>query len=141
MECDRVSKEYLDGVEEFLDHAFHQSNGESIPCPCKKCVLHYVVNRAVAYDHLVVNGIIPSYDTWFCHGESLNLPTCIQETNCREEASRGDDMVGMIHDVFGGFTQLMDNSITERDDVEPNLEENITHSSRNQSHPEVEKFE
>lgn len=69
----RVSKEYLDGVENFLNHAFHENhNGGTISYPCTKCVLYYQVNRAVAYDHLVVNGIMPSYNTWFCHGESLN---------------------------------------------------------------------
>ncbi|XP_057435111.1 uncharacterized protein LOC130727860 [Lotus japonicus] len=141
MDYDRVSKEYLDGVESFLDHAFRESNGETIPCPCKKCVLHYVVNRAMAYEHLMVNGIIPSYDTWFCHGESINVLNRKEETNCREEAFRGDDMVGLIHDAFEGFNQSMGNNISDGGDIESNLDENLTHTSRNQSHPEVEKFE
>ena len=52
----------------------------------------------------MVIGIIPLYDTWFCHGESLSLPISIEEANCKEAASTDDDMVGMIRDVFGGFT-------------------------------------
>lgn len=69
MYCDRVSKEYLNGVNDFINHAFSKKqDGEKIACPCTECMLFHQVDRATTYDHLVVNGILLSYDTWFCHG-------------------------------------------------------------------------
>jgi len=45
MSFDRLSKEYLDGVEDFLNHAFSKKQaGEKIPCPCIECVLIHQVN-------------------------------------------------------------------------------------------------
>ncbi|XP_006352028.2 uncharacterized protein [Solanum tuberosum] len=141
MDYSRVSKEYLDGVENFLNHAFRENhNGGTISYPCTKCVLYYQVNRAVAYDYLVVNGIMPLYNTWFCHGESLNRSTSTEENNDRQEALRSADMREMIHDVFGSFIQFNDN-ISEREEIAPNVEENAPHPSRFQPHPEIDKFE
>ncbi|XP_060202613.1 uncharacterized protein LOC132631031 [Lycium barbarum] len=140
--CDRLSKEYLDGVENFLDHAFcEKRDGGTIPCPCTECVLHYEVNRATAYDHLVVNGIIPSYDTWFCHGEYLNKSNKSAENDGRQEALRGGDMRRMIHDAFGGSTLFTDSNISDGEELEPNLEENTHNPGGNQRHPEMDKFE
>ncbi|OIT20814.1 hypothetical protein A4A49_64741, partial [Nicotiana attenuata] len=139
MHCDRVSKEYLDGVEDFINHAFSiKQDGEQILCPCMKCVLIHQVNRATAYDHLVINGIMPSYDTWFCHDEPLKGSSSNAQTNNRSQSTlRGDDMTGMKHDAFGGFTEF----ISESGDVDHNLQENIAHPSENQPHVEVDKFE
>ncbi|KAK4359181.1 hypothetical protein RND71_021410 [Anisodus tanguticus] len=107
--CDKLSKEYLDGVEDFLNHAFSEKqDGENISCPCTECVLIYQVNRATTYDHLVVNGIMSSYDTRFCHGGSLKGSNNTQVTNRSLSTLRGDDMRGMIHDAFRGSTQFMD---------------------------------
>ncbi|XP_049358859.1 uncharacterized protein LOC125823536 [Solanum verrucosum] len=142
MYCDRVSKEYLDGVNDFLNHAFSQKqNGDKIACPCTECVLFHQVNRATAYDHLVVNGILSSYDTWFCHGESLKKSNNTQVTNCSQSTVRGDDVTGIIHDAFGGCTQLMDSDVNESSEVEPNLTENSACTSGNQTHQEMDKFE
>ncbi|XP_019237964.1 PREDICTED: uncharacterized protein LOC109218100 [Nicotiana attenuata] len=142
MHCDRVSKEYLDGVEEFINHAFFEKqDGEQIACPCTECVLIHQVNRTTAYDHLVINDIMPSYDTWFCHGESLKGSNNTQANNRSQTTLRGDDMTGMIHDAFGGFTQFMDTDVSEGGDIEHNLQENTVHPSGNQPHPEVDKYE
>ncbi|KAH0689079.1 hypothetical protein KY289_016437 [Solanum tuberosum] len=47
----------------------------------------------------------------------------------------------MITDAFGGCTQSIDIDVNERVDMEPNLQENATHTSGNQSHQEIDKFE
>nr|XP_016455449.1 PREDICTED: uncharacterized protein LOC107779513 isoform X1 [Nicotiana tabacum] len=120
---------------------FLKQGGEKIACPCMKCVLIHQVNRSTTYDHLVINGIIPSYDTWFCHGESLKGSNNARETNRIQLTLRGDDMRGMIHDAFGGVTQFMDTDISESGGMEQNVQENTTHPSGNQPHPEVDKFE
>ncbi|KAK6794169.1 hypothetical protein RDI58_007622 [Solanum bulbocastanum] len=116
MDYSTVNKEYLDGVENFQNHAFRENNdGGTISCPFTKCVLYYQVNRAVTYDHLIVNGI-PSYNTWFSHGESLNGSTSTGENNDRQKALRRADMREMIHDIFGSFIQFNDN-ISEKEET------------------------
>ncbi|XP_070010201.1 uncharacterized protein [Nicotiana sylvestris] len=142
MYCDRVSKEYLEGVEDFLNHAFSEKQrGEKIACPCTKCVLIHQVNRAAAYDHLVVNGIIPSYDTWFCHGESLKGSNNAGENNQSHSTLRSDDMRGMIHDAFVDVTQFIDTDISESGGMDQNIQENTAHPYGNKPHLEVDKFE
>ncbi|MCE5166662.1 hypothetical protein HAX54_023654, partial [Datura stramonium] len=64
-----------------------------------------------------------------------------QDQQSRQEDLRGDDMRGMIHDAFGIFIQLLDDNISEREEIEPNVEDNTRHPSRNQPNPEVDKFE
>ncbi|XP_019267635.1 PREDICTED: uncharacterized protein LOC109244921, partial [Nicotiana attenuata] len=141
MYCDRVSKEYLEGVDDFLNHALSEKRGEKIACPCTECVLIHQVNRATAYNHLVVNGIILSYDTWFCHGESLKGSNNAGENNRSHSTLRGDNMRGMIHDAFIDVTQFMDTDISESGGMDQNVQENTAPPSRNQPHPEVDKFE
>ncbi|XP_019255175.1 PREDICTED: uncharacterized protein LOC109233766 [Nicotiana attenuata] len=84
---------------------------------------------------------MPSYDTWFCHGESLKGSNNTQANKRSQSTLRGDDMTGMIHDAFKGFTQFMDTDISEGGDIEHNLQENTVHPSGNQPHPEVDMFE
>ncbi|XP_060183175.1 uncharacterized protein LOC132613145 [Lycium barbarum] len=142
MNCDRLSKEYLDGVDDFIKHAFSgKQDGEKIACPCTECVLIYQANRATAYDHLVVNGIMPSYDTWFCHGEPLKGSNNTKGNNRSQSTLRGDDMRRMIHDAFGGSTQFMDSEVSERGEMDPNLQENTAHPSGYEPHLEMDKFE
>ncbi|XP_019227915.1 PREDICTED: uncharacterized protein LOC109209161 [Nicotiana attenuata] len=142
MYCERVSKEYLDGVEDFLNHAFSEKQyGEKIACPCTECVLIHQVNRATTYDHLVVNDIIPSYDTWYCYGESLKGSNNAEENNRSQSTQSGDDMRGMIHDAFAGVTQFMDTDVSELGGMEQDLQENTAHPFGNQPHLEVDKFE
>lgn len=140
IKCDRLSKEYLDGVEDFLNHGFSEKREiGTIPCPCMECVLHYEVNRAMAYDHLVVNSIIPPYDTWFFHGENLDKSNKTSQNDDRQQALRDDDMRRMIHDAFGDRIQFSNNNISDEGEIEPTLEEN-THNPH-QPHPEIDKFE
>ncbi|XP_070052879.1 uncharacterized protein [Nicotiana tomentosiformis] len=139
---DRVSKEYLNGVEDFLNHTFSEKqDGETIACPCTECVLIHKVNRATTYDHLVINSIIPSYDTWVCHGESQKGSNNARANNRSQSTQRSDDMRGMIHDAFGGVTKFMDTDVSETGGIEQNSQKNTAHRSGNQPHQEVDKFE
>ncbi|KAH0655407.1 hypothetical protein KY285_030289 [Solanum tuberosum] len=84
---------------------------------------------------------VPVHNVCFFIKESLSRSNNTQVTNCSQSTLRGDDMRGMIHDAFGGCTQSIDIDVNERVDMEPNLQENATHTSGNQSHPEIDKFE
>ncbi|XP_049399793.1 uncharacterized protein LOC125869753 [Solanum stenotomum] len=57
---------------------------------------------------------MPSYDNWFCHGETLERLDNTEVNNQKQATVRGDDMRGMIHDAFGGCTEFIDSDINER---------------------------
>ena len=94
-----MSKDYLDGVESFLNSAFKSETIDGkISCPCKKCVRYYHRNHTEIYDHLVVNGIMHGYDAL----ESITYATISNRVTINgEETSRDNDMVEMIREVFG----------------------------------------
>ncbi|KAK6782036.1 hypothetical protein RDI58_019832 [Solanum bulbocastanum] len=82
-----------------------------------------------------------SYDNWFCHRESLEGSDNTEVNNQKQAIVRGDDMRGMIHDAFGGYTEFIDSGINERGEMEPNVQENTDHPSKKQPQPEMDKFE
>jgi len=110
--CRRGSANYLDGVERFLNFAFTNlpSNGK-IPCPCVKCVNHFILDRESVFGHLICNGFLHGYREWIFHGESIgensNNPTnhhCEMEKNTCMHV----DMDQLIHDASRGAEPTTD---------------------------------
>nr|CAD1829984.1 unnamed protein product [Ananas comosus var. bracteatus] len=137
----RVSKEYLDGVEAFLNFAFENNSVVGkIPCPCQKCVLYYHQIRADAFDHLVVNGIMPGYDSWFYHGETTSSLSPSHGVNLEQKNYKSDDMVGMLHDAFGVHILAANIDIDCGDSAEPNVDDFGIEQPAEQFSLEWEKF-
>lgn len=68
----RMSKEYRDGVNYFVDFAVTSSGSDDkIRCPCLKCMNVERHVSVVVVFHLIQNGIAPSYKTWVHHGEPI----------------------------------------------------------------------
>ncbi|KAF9601215.1 hypothetical protein IFM89_017400 [Coptis chinensis] len=69
----RPQTKYLAGVESFMKFAEGNSGGvDWYLCPCVNC--HNVGDGKtyeVMREHLICEGIMPSYTTWYCHGEPL----------------------------------------------------------------------
>ena len=66
----RMSKEYQDGVEEFIEFSMrHSEDKKTTRCPCKKCCNVAVLTLEEVQDHLMIHGIMSSYKIWFFHGE------------------------------------------------------------------------
>ncbi|XP_058185698.1 uncharacterized protein LOC131302924 [Rhododendron vialii] len=68
---DRRSKDYEDGVEQFLNFAMiYARDLQSIRCPCRVC--GNLKSQAVEEisNHLFFHGIDQSYQTWIWHGEA-----------------------------------------------------------------------
>ncbi|KAF4380758.1 hypothetical protein F8388_017112 [Cannabis sativa] len=66
----RASNEYKEGARSFVETIEKEANyPEKLLCPCKFCrnLSHQKVN--LLYEHLVINGIDPTYTVWFHHGE------------------------------------------------------------------------
>ena len=107
------SRKYLQGVKDFIQ--FAKQNGirvdGKISCPCKRFSNVHYFEPLVVKDHLVTNGICFVYDPWFCHEESTSVATSSRARNTKvEEDLNGecDNIRGMLHEMFPGHSQLMD---------------------------------
>ncbi|VVA37969.1 PREDICTED: LOC110763563 isoform, partial [Prunus dulcis] len=106
MYADRRSREYEVGVEGFLKFAIENSrNVNLIHFPCIKCgnILQYGI--AVIRDHMYINGVDTSYQSWIWHGEpyvsvananepfpSTNEQGYVSETVDMEDTDFGDSL-------------------------------------------------
>ena len=77
MKASRISDEYENGVEQFLQ--FTQQNAESrggkFFCPCVNCVNGRRQSVNEIRSHLICDGNISSYTKWIWHGELADMPT------------------------------------------------------------------
>ncbi|KAH0720539.1 hypothetical protein KY284_005569 [Solanum tuberosum] len=71
MDLPRYGKEYINGVQCFLDFAYTVGDpqGEEIQCPCAECCNIRWYRRNVIYDHLICYGFVKGYTRWINHGE------------------------------------------------------------------------
>ncbi|KAH0743092.1 hypothetical protein KY290_031085 [Solanum tuberosum] len=102
MNLARYSKEYIDGVESFLDFAYSYGDpqGEEIQCPCEKCCNNRGTRRNVVYDHLICYGFVKGYTRWINHGEwdiKLNVDDDMDYSR--------DDIDGLLNDQFRDVAQ------------------------------------
>ena len=99
MKASRISDEYENGVEQFVQ--FIERNAQSLGgkffCPCVKCVNGKCQSVNEIRSHLICHEIIPSYTKWIWHGELPDMPT-ISHTELVDEHV-GDNIEDMIHDL------------------------------------------
>ncbi|KAK2653269.1 hypothetical protein Ddye_013125 [Dipteronia dyeriana] len=104
MSNDRLSKEYVDGVDQFLAFASaHTTNFELMRCPCQSCAnLKFKTPREIRY-HLFSKGIDQRYGRWIWHGEvtctrcSTNGKATFVEQSTYKDAA---NMVKKVQDAF-----------------------------------------
>ncbi|GMI69757.1 hypothetical protein HRI_000645000 [Hibiscus trionum] len=106
MDLPRVSVDYRNGVETFLNLAFANVSQENmILCPCKKCVNMNWHICEVVREHLVISGFVPGYRKWVFHGEltprkAFSTSNLTYPSNFHRGSLREDDMGGMLCDAF-----------------------------------------
>ena len=72
MDTNRLSTEYWNSVEEFINFAIERANNPNrIKYPCIRCDCLENVTVKVLKDYLFVNGIDKDYIRWIWHGESV----------------------------------------------------------------------
>ena len=99
----RRSREYLDGVQQFLNFASnHAYSDGTISCPCKKCVHTDAWPIDVVQAHLVSKGICRGYNPWVFNGESSSAKTSskIPNNHVQENLIEYIDLHDMLHDMF-----------------------------------------
>ena len=64
---------YAKGVESFMKFAIENVNDTNlIRCPCTKCGNMRLLESKLIECHLLTNGMLEQYTTWFWHGERCN---------------------------------------------------------------------
>ncbi|KAK2648118.1 hypothetical protein Ddye_015607 [Dipteronia dyeriana] len=104
MSKDRLSQEYLDGVDQFLAFASaHTTNPELMRCPCQSCAnLKFKTPSEIRY-HLFSKGIDQWYDHWIWHREvnytrgfRSGKATFVEPSTYKDATN----MVEMVQDAF-----------------------------------------
>ncbi|KAL0537609.1 hypothetical protein IC582_026592 [Cucumis melo] len=105
---DRLSMEYEEGVDRFIEFAQKHSSGRSsMSCPCIRCGNCKTLNTNEVRNHLLINGINQRYNNWIWHGKNLTkyCPTnLIPDTdyNSRKQFlddNVDDNMVEMVEEA------------------------------------------
>ena len=89
----RLCDQYLDGVDDFLEHAFGCShNKDRVLCPCIKCNNTYHKGPDNIKFDLVRYEIGQNYINWYHHGEEIFVDTSIiSESDGDDEEDEDDD--------------------------------------------------
>ncbi|XP_021822071.1 uncharacterized protein LOC110763563 isoform X2 [Prunus avium] len=126
MSKDRMSKEYEDGVEQFIVFAIsHASNPKLIKCPCQVCGnLMFETPKGIR-DHMFIRGVDQSYKIWSWHGEVADIGgTTSREVNFDqspkyEEVQETLQMVNAAydpctanHDSFTCLTSMLELTVS-----------------------------
>ncbi|XP_039123295.1 uncharacterized protein LOC120259901 [Dioscorea cayenensis subsp. rotundata] len=121
----RLSNEYVEGVESFLDFPFDKSSEDNmIVCPCVKCANVHWHTREVVEEHLMCDGILRGYTCWFFHGErapssTSNLDDII---TIPSSSTHPTSTFQSSHDAMG---ELLRDAFNIRHDVHGGIEPNI----------------
>ena len=96
----RFSREYIDGLESFLDFAYTRGRpqGREILCPCADCRNCVWARRHVVYDHLIATGFLKGYKVWIHHGEEISSTTKSDDDMIDNEDSQ-DDIYGLLYNT------------------------------------------
>ncbi|XP_065632907.1 uncharacterized protein LOC112024082 [Quercus suber] len=79
MDKKRGSREYFQGVTQFVEFASLSARNGKMLCPCMKCVNLILQPINVVRDHCWASGMMNNYKVWKFHGESAVATTA---TNC-----------------------------------------------------------
>ena len=101
MDKRRGSREYFEGVNQFVEFASPSARDGKILCPCVKCVNLILQPLNVARDHCWASGMLKTYKVWKFHGE---LAAAMPATECgsshvQETQNLYGDFHGMLHDL------------------------------------------
>lgn len=125
---DRLSKDYEDGVEKFLRFAIENATDPTkIHCPCTKCGNLQKRDVVEIRDHLYINGIDKTYETWIWHGEVLEPSNYsrfkrFQRDETQSHTNRCDDpIIDMVMDANDGLDDRPEDFINLLGDAEKSI--------------------
>ncbi|CAM8900004.1 unnamed protein product [Rhodiola kirilowii] len=101
----RCEPRYYEGIEIFVEFVKQNMAEFTYPCPCRNCRLHKGgIILAEMRRHLILNGMMSKYTTWYLHGEheQYNLQSD-GGTSSHPSGGRLHNMdwtMDMLHDSF-----------------------------------------
>lgn len=114
----RYTKEFQDGDKKFVNLARENTeNSDRIVCLCKKCACYCHQHVDMAYEHLVISGMNPTYHNSVFHGEAPN-------TSEQHKDVKMTDTHEMYNNAYLQDYGVMDNPNDHNNDTTPRLEEN-----------------
>ena len=116
--ADRRSKEFMDGVHEFIEAVEKYKYGGFVHCPCKFCKNErgYSSSRTI-HSHLFNSSFMPNYYVWTKHGEREFM----LDNNEEEEEVRIPDFAGNYGAIFDDTAMGEPEEYTEGYVVEDDL--------------------
>ena len=101
MDKRRGSREYFEGVNQFVEFASPSACDGKILRPCAKCVNLILQPLNVAYDHCWASGMLKNYKIWKFHGESAaaTKATEYESSHVQETRNLYGDFCGMLHNL------------------------------------------
>ncbi|KAM0873062.1 hypothetical protein ACQ4PT_038316 [Festuca glaucescens] len=115
---DRHTEKYINGVKGFIQFAFsHSAKGNTILCPCKKCLNCSWLEASHVLEHLVCEGFVNGYRRWEYHGEASSSLESGRDAHVQQfdEVEENDDLeedcdelAGMMRDMRHDFGDLSD---------------------------------
>ncbi|XP_074352365.1 uncharacterized protein LOC141691534 [Apium graveolens] len=95
----KYSEAYCNGVTDFIQNAFDNfATGSELRCPCKDCSNSFWFSEEDVYDHLVSNGLCPSFVNWVYEVSTPKFKKVDQEMDCDSGMGLGEDFDKMIRD-------------------------------------------
>lgn len=110
MFSDRLSREYEDGVDSFIQYALQNAiDSNLIPCPCAKCMNLKKKNTKTIKAHLCCHGMDLTYDTWIWHGERIRSKNIVNEAVEMEglgyQHDEFEDHIEMVHEAYETYQE------------------------------------
>ncbi|XP_048430866.1 uncharacterized protein LOC125472887 [Pyrus x bretschneideri] len=100
----RCAVEYLDGINEFIEFASRHNRGSTpIRCPCRRCNNSMWETLENVRFHLVRNGMMETYTTWYHHGERLGQASSSYVTRVETVESNvepSEQVMNILNDVY-----------------------------------------
>jgi len=103
----RISAEYENGVEEFIQFAqrYEGRSDDEVKyrCPCVNCLNERNLNATQVREHFICDDFLRSYTIWTWHSELIDFPTISRTeyvvNSIMEERVQEDNMEDMIRGV------------------------------------------
>ncbi|XP_050280569.1 uncharacterized protein LOC126721563 [Quercus robur] len=101
MEKRRGTREYFEGVNQFVEFATPSTRNGNILCPCVKCVNLLIQSLNVVREHCWASGMLKNYKVWKFHGESAAATPATEcgSSHVQETQNPYGDFHGMLHDL------------------------------------------
>ena len=128
----KFSTAYLEGAKEFMQFVRDHGNGDSILCPCTKCLNLIRHTQSEVHSHINRDGMSTTYTRWTCHGEDRAddddhgaYESDNDDGNENDNGTNDDDISDLLEDL---------QKTGDRGHAEPNLYSNLLEEARRELH-------